>query len=139
MEYSEQDSICLFNGLEAAQDHYLKSYNVDIGSIWSTSTLSLKIFRTNYLEETIPSLTGQVDNFVRESYYGGATDYYKKYGQNLWYYDVNSLYPYVMLKDMPLKPLTFHTDLSDFKLDDFFGFCLAEIYCPPSLADKGMC
>lgn len=49
MQYSEQDSICLFNGLEVAQDHYLESYNVDIGSIWSTSTLSLKIFRTNYI------------------------------------------------------------------------------------------
>ncbi len=36
MDYSEQDSICLFNALEVAQDHYLESYNVDIGSIWST-------------------------------------------------------------------------------------------------------
>ena len=37
------------------------------------------------------------DRFIRGSYYGGAVDYYKAYGENLHYYDVNSLYPYAML------------------------------------------
>ena len=43
------------------------------------------------------------DIFIRDSYYGGAMDYYKAYGENLRYYDVNSLYPFVMKKDMPFK------------------------------------
>lgn len=50
-------------------------------------------------------LTDQQNKFIRYGYYVGATDYYKKYGENLYYYDVNSLYPYAMLKDMPFKPL----------------------------------
>ena len=34
--------------------------------------------------------------FVRKSYFGGATDYYRGHGYNLKYYDVNSLYPFAM-------------------------------------------
>ncbi|GFQ06938.1 DNA polymerase [Phtheirospermum japonicum] len=36
------------------------------------------------------------DSFIRSGYYGGHTDAYKKYGENLYYYDVNSLYPFIM-------------------------------------------
>jgi len=103
---------------------------VNICSIVSTSSLSLKIFRQNFLKENIPVLSNTCDNFVRYSYYGGATDYYKKYGKNLYYYDVNSLYPFCMLNPVPYKPLEYFNDLSDFKLDDFFGFALAKIVVP---------
>ncbi|GER42509.1 DNA polymerase [Striga asiatica] len=41
------------------------------------------------------------DSFIRRAYYGGHTDVYKPYGENLYYYDVNSLYPYVM-KEFPM-------------------------------------
>jgi hypothetical protein len=50
-------------------------------------------------------------------------------------YDVNSLYPFVMLKDMPLNIETKHKDMSNIKLEDFFGFCEAEI-TSPSAADN---
>jgi hypothetical protein len=56
---------------------------VDIASIWSTSTLALKVFRTNYLDMDIPSLDSNVDKFVRATYFGGATDHYFKRGFNL--------------------------------------------------------
>lgn len=59
----------------------------------------------------------------------GATDYYKKYGKDLYYYDVNSLYPFVMLKDMPYKPLKWYEDMSNIELDNFFGFALARVEC----------
>ena len=70
------------------------------------------------------------DTFVKKSYFGGATDYYKGYGENLYYYDVNSLYPKAMLNPMPYKILNFHSDMSCINLEVFFGFCLAEIECP---------
>lgn len=44
-KYALQDSICLFNVLKSAQDAYKSDYKTDITSIFSTSTLSLKIFR----------------------------------------------------------------------------------------------
>lgn len=36
------------------------------------------------------------DSFLRKAYYGGHTDVYRPYGEHLYYYDVNSLYPFVM-------------------------------------------
>ena len=59
--------------------------------------------------------------------------YCKKYAKNAKYYDVNSLYPYAMLNDMPGKVIKFHANLSKFNLDKFFGFVLAEVTIPKTL------
>lgn len=101
--YSMQDSNALFNSIFKLQEIYLLDYNVDICSILSTSTLSLKIFRSKYLKVNIPILKRREDTFIRQSYFGGATDYYKLRAENLYYYDVNSLYPFAMIKDMPFE------------------------------------
>jgi hypothetical protein len=37
---------------------------------------------------------------IKSAYYGGITEVYKPYGENLYNYDVNSLYPYVALNPM---------------------------------------
>ncbi|GJW28586.1 DNA polymerase-like protein [Tanacetum coccineum] len=41
------------------------------------------------------------DTFIRKAYYEGHTDSYKPYGENLYYYDVNSLYHFIM-KEYPM-------------------------------------
>ena len=72
-------------------------------------------------------LNSNVDSFVRNSYFGGATDYYTCITEELKYFDVNSLYPFVMLKDMPLNP----TRIKQVKnLENFFGFVRVKVYCP---------
>ena len=58
---------------------------------------------------------------MRRGYYGGATDYYHLQGENLYYYDVNSLYPYAMLNPMPLKIIKFHHDLSNVDLNNLLS------------------
>lgn len=132
--YSINDSICLFNALIVAQKHYIKHYQVDITTIFSTSTLSLRIFRQHHLKEPIPILKGWEDQFIRASYFGGATDYYIKYAENLYYSDVNSLYPYAMLNDMPVNIKARHLAFtSDFDLDQFFGFLQVEVTAPKDL------
>jgi hypothetical protein len=62
--------MALLEALTSAQKIYIKDYNVDIATIWSTSTLSLKIFRQMFLDITIPGLSGFVDTFVRKGYFG---------------------------------------------------------------------
>lgn len=133
IKYSIQDSIALLEAMLKAQELYFLNYKVDIASIWSTSTLSLKIFRNQFLKETIKSLTTTQDKFIRQAYFGGATDHYVAHGQNLKYYDVNSLYPFVMLKDMPLEFIKFHSRLININLNTFFGFCLVEVECPKDI------
>ncbi len=131
--YSTQDSVALLNCLINAQKIYIEKYNIDIGSIWSTSTLSMKIFRMHFLELNINCLTRIVDSFIRDAYYGGATDYYYKYGENLHHYDVNSLYPFAMLKPMPTRLKVFHPNLEGFNLSDLFGYFLVNIECPKDM------
>lgn len=131
-EYSIQDSVSLLKSLLSAQELYKLDYSVDITSIWSTSTLSLKIFRQMFQgDHQIPILNSRLDTFVRNSYFGGSTDYYIPYGENLHYYDVNSLYPYAMLSPMPLNIIKYYSKIED--LDNFFGFCNAEIHCPKDI------
>jgi hypothetical protein len=47
------------------QEIYTDIHQVDICSIWSTATLSLKIYRLKYLKHNIPSLNKDTDHFVR--------------------------------------------------------------------------
>lgn len=128
--YSLQDSIALYNVLDKAQELYASEYNIDLTSILSTSTLSLKIFRQKYLNFNIPILKGSVDRFIRNSYFGGHTDYYKAYISEGYYYDVNSLYPFAMCKPMPFELIKEYKDMTNINLSNFFGFCLAEITTP---------
>ncbi len=52
-------------------------------------------------ESNIPLISTQMYNDLKPGYTGGAVDVYRPHGYNLYYYDVNSLYPYVM-KEYPM-------------------------------------
>jgi hypothetical protein len=132
-DYAMQDSEALLNALLKAQELYFEDYKVDITTILSAPSLSLKIFRSKFLDKNIPVLTKNEDNYIRNSYFGGATDYYKAHVTNLHYYDVNSLYPKAMLNPMPYKIKKFHKDLSKTNLNNFFGFCLVEVQTPKNI------
>ena len=90
-----------------------------------------KIFRQNFQKHNIPILSKILDSVIRESYFGGSTDYIRRYGENLYYYDVNSLYPFAMCNPMPLEYLG---EFEGFNLDlnnpDTFGFIEAKIVVP---------
>jgi DNA polymerase type B, organellar and viral len=130
--YSLQDSIALCNAMNTAQILYFQDYKVDITDIFSASTLSLKIFRQQFLNVDIPIMNRSEDTFVRRSYFGGATDIYKALGKNLHYYDVNSLYSYAMLNPMPLDFIQKYEG-SDINLDSFFGFLEVEVTTPQNI------
>jgi hypothetical protein len=133
--YSIQDSNALFNCIRKLQEMYLRDYRVDICSILSTSTLSLKIFRSKYLKVDIPILKRRDDSFIRNAYLGGATDYYQLEAEDIHYYDVNSLYPFNMCKPMPydlIGKILFNPD-TKFNLNNFFGFLKVEVNCPKNI------
>jgi len=56
INYSIQDSTALYQALEQTQKIYMIDYQVDITTIYSTSTLSLKIYRNKFQEINIPTL-----------------------------------------------------------------------------------
>jgi hypothetical protein len=133
IEYSKQDSICLLKALTKAQDIYIKEHKVDMATVWSTSTLAFKIFRRNFLDINIPTLTNKLDNLIRLAYLGGSTDYYFKYGEHLKHYDVKSLYPKAMCNPMPIEFLGESLG-SEVRLEDVFGFAEAKITAPDDIS-----
>lgn len=134
--YSKQDAKALFEALKAAQFIFFDKFKVDIETVYSTATLSLKVYRTHFLKEGIYILPASKDYFIRKGYFGGGTDVYKAYGKKLYYYDVNSLYPYAMLNPMPHEILNngemidLRSETTDRTLESFFGFAYCRIYCP---------
>lgn len=80
---------------------------------WTTASQSVEVFRM-FLKKTLHSLPddedfyyeGDVDSFVRSAYFGGRTEIFKPLfdadeddEDYLYYYDVNSLYPFVMAQN----------------------------------------
>lgn len=65
----------------------------------------------------IPLITGKTFYDINISYTGGSTDMFKPHGSNLFRYDVNSLYPFVMSKfPKPVGDIQFfEVNILDFK------------------------
>jgi hypothetical protein len=132
-EYSLQDSIALYNAMISAQNLYFKEFQIDISSIYSTASLAFKLYRTKFIPVDIPLLTPDEDRYIRKAYLGGATDYYKACGEELYWYDVNSLYPFAMMGELPYKIVQKHKDLSSVNVKDFKGFVTAKVTSPKDI------
>ena len=99
-------------------------------SCLTISRLALDIFLKHYYKkEIIPIINNKkIYSDIKLAYYGGITEVYKPYGENLYYYDVNSLYPYVALQDMPGLSCTYvEFNLRSANLMDLFGYFYCEI------------
>lgn len=78
---------------------------------------------------------GCLHDFIRLGYYGGRTEIFRFSGKRLWYYDVNSSYPFSMLGDMPYgKAREFPEGLNLSQLDklgkQYIGFVECVVYVP---------
>jgi len=62
--------------------------------------LAFKLFKKFFLDQYIPITWFHEYKKIKDSYYGGAVDVYRPHGRNLYYYDVNSLYPFVMQNNL---------------------------------------
>lgn len=64
--------------------------------------------------------------------FGGAVDYYQLKGENLFYYDVNSLYSFARMKPMPFELINkvIFDEFTDFNLFNFFGYLKVKVSCP---------
>nr|QNH92683.1 hypothetical protein [Wolfiporia cocos] len=79
-------------------------------------------------------MVGDIYNDIRSGYTGGATDVYIPYGENVFLYDVNSLYPTVMANcPMPVgKPVFFEGNIRN-KDKNAFGFFRVKMTTPENL------
>ncbi|OVA05070.1 DNA-directed DNA polymerase [Macleaya cordata] len=133
----KQDIRLLGGVMLKAQDIYWRKFKVDFKSCLTLSSLALTIFRMRYYDPNswpihIPSRNE--DTFIRRGYYGGHADVYKPIGINLYIYDANSLYPYVMKSfPMPGGVPVWHDNLEGKDISELFGFIEACVVCPTTM------
>jgi hypothetical protein len=86
-EYFENDLKGLYEVL-ARSDDLTNSYTI--------ASASMKIFLNKFYSIKPSNNSFKIDDIFRKGYYGGRVEIFKMYGENLHYYDINSLYPSVM-------------------------------------------
>jgi hypothetical protein len=134
LSYLSRDLISLYQVLKKVNRALFLDFNVKMTNCLTVSKMSYEIFSKDYLskDKPIPLInTKAIYKDIKLGYYGGNTEVYKPYGENLYYYDVNSLYPYVSLNDM--VGLECHKQEYINKkanLNELFGFFYCDIEAP---------
>jgi hypothetical protein len=108
---------------------------LNINNFPTLPSLAFGIYRSKYLKDfNIPIISGQILSDIKEGYTGGSTSLYIPYGKILFHYDVNSLYPSVMLNNqMPIGNIKFFEgDITQID-PNVFGFFKCEIIAPDNL------
>ena len=102
IKYLTNDLLSLHEVLTKANKQVFLDYNLAMTKSITISGLSLDLFFKDFYKLNIPNINkASIYKEIRQAYYGGITEVYKPFGTNLYYYDVNTLYPYVALQDMP--------------------------------------
>jgi hypothetical protein len=148
IKYCKLDCQCLYEVLIKFNELIFNNFKVNIHIPLTLPALAMRIFKTHYMpKDSIYQILGKPDWNIRESYTGGAVDVYIPHNRvttlfskikaifiTLFYYDVNSLYPSVMVNmDMPIgKPTAFEGNIRDIEPDSY-GFFYCKITSPEYL------
>jgi hypothetical protein len=99
---------------------------------WKISQLPTLINENK--NNAILDFSEKFDGFFRDAYLGGIVDVYRPRISNGFYYDVNSLYPSAMLKDLPVGSPIFQVFPTNVFLEtDWFGFVHCTVKAPENL------
>lgn len=112
-------------------------FSIDIyhAKIFSLSGLSMKLFKKYFSDKKgkIIALNETSDTFIRKAYYGGRAEIFKSIAHNVHYYDVNSMYPFIMkTKPMPIGRPKYLKE-GEIDLSVFFGFMSIELETPKGI------
>lgn len=126
IKYLHNDLNCLYEILDKANNYIFNEYKINLTECITISGLAMKIYLKNYYNCDIPMINkSKLYNDIKEAYYGGITEVYKPYGTNLYYYDVNSLYPYVAYQAMAGLECKHMISYVNRNIQDLFGLCEA--------------
>ncbi len=148
VKYCKLDCKCLHEVITKFNALIFGEFKINAHRALTLPSLAMKIYKTHFMpENSIYQLLGPIEQAIRQSYTGGAVDVYIPHNRithflsnvrtefkNLFYYDVNSLYPTVMSKFlMPVgKPTYFEGDIR--KIDpNAYGFFYCKMTSPDYL------
>jgi len=115
LAYMKDDHLALHQVLTKYSNHKMIK---KVGLKLTRSGQAFSLFQKHYLKAKIIPLKDHVDDFCRNAYQGGRTEIFKPLfignkNKKLYSYDVNSLYPSVMMKnDFPIKFKGFSRELN---------------------------
>lgn len=145
VKYCKLDCKCLHEILVKFNELIFKHFKLNIHIPLTLPALAMRIYKSQFMpKNSIYQLLGAVEQDIRGSYTGGAVDvfiphnraetFYNKIFTKLFYYDVNSLYPFIMAKTpLPVgKPVYFEGDIRLVE-KDAFGFFYCKITSPDNL------
>lgn len=129
LEYLEKDLVSLLKIMEKFSEYINRKYHIQVTDSLTISRLALNVFFKEYLKDSkLPIIKRNMFSDIKSAYYGGVTEVYKPYGRDLYYYDVNSLYPFAALNPIPGCNCTFIECIEDsLDLSNLFGFFYCEI------------
>jgi len=143
LKYVDIDCIALHQILIKFGNIIYDRWGIDIKHTPTLPALCFKIYKARYMkEENIPIITGIPYRDIKQSYTGGSTDMYIPYGENIWCYDINSLYPTAMKNfKYPVGNYISFTNLNNLSWLEIetiicrkiFGFIECKIDCPHSI------
>ena len=103
--YLEKDLDLLYDALIVFGKEIWNDYGVNITSRKTISGLTLLIFQVNFLEKSgfnIPIVSGPLEKYFRNAYYGGLTQILAHKCDEGYHYDINSQYPTAMCEELPV-------------------------------------
>jgi hypothetical protein len=130
LSYLESDIEGLLEFITKFSLTTFKEYSLNITKFTTAPSLAMGIFTSGYYNEnncTIKMIKGQVEEDIRMSYFGGNVDVFTNEINEGYLYDMNSQYPYAMLRDMPVGNPVYSTDKN---LDNIFGFVYGKVTAP---------
>jgi hypothetical protein len=133
--YNMVDCIALYEILIKFNELIYEKFGLNVFNYPTLPSLAFAIYRSSFMNDyKIPKIGGKMLHDIRKSYTGGATEMYIPYGENLYHYDINSLYPTSMLRfDMPVGHIkSFKGNILNI-MDNPFGFFKCKITAPKFL------
>lgn len=131
LNYLKQDLLSLLEIMYKFNKNIFDLFNIEVTEVLTISSLAMEIMLKKHYKEKTISLINKKSMFydIKQAYFGGMSDVYIPYGENLYYYDVNSLYPSSALNSLPGGNCSFIEDLTGqgLNLDNLFGFFYCKI------------
>jgi hypothetical protein len=133
LNYMKNDIVSLYQIIDKFSKEMYELENLNITSVSTLSSIALKTYLTNYYNKNktpihVPRHANYQD--IKNAYFGGRVEVFKGYVENINIYDVVSLYPFCMLKDLPIGNISRSTDTN---IDNYFGFCYASVNVPKNI------
>jgi len=135
IKYCNRDTKVLYEILNKFINFIFDEIRLNVLNYSTLPSLALAIYWYKFLNDhKIPIITGQMYHDMKKGYTGGSVDVFNTYGENLYHYDINSLYPYIMKTyNMPIgNPILFEGNILNHE-NKPFGIFEAEIITPKEL------